>query len=144
MAQITQKEAGKSDPQTYAIIGTAMEVHRELEPGFLEPVYQEAMELELGDRQIPSQSQVELSIRFKKRTLKTRYKPDFICFGDVIVELKALKSLSDIERAQVINYLKAAGKRRALLINFGAKQLEFERFVFGPVESTSATEPPSV
>ena len=144
MTQITQKQAENSDPQTYAIIGAAMEVHRELGPGFLEPVYQEAMELELGDRQIPNQREVELNIRFKKRTLKTKYKADFICFGDIIVELKALKSLTDIERAQVINYLKATGIRRALLINFGAKQLEFERFVFGPPNSDSTTASPSV
>jgi GxxExxY protein len=144
MTQITQNDAGKSDPQTYAIIGAAMEVHRELGPGFLEAVYQEAMEFELADRQIVNRPQVELAIRFKQRTLKTKYKPDFICFGDVIVEIKALKALTDIERAQVINYLKATGIHRALLINFGAKQLEFERFVFGPPNSRSTTSPPSV
>jgi GxxExxY protein len=144
MSQITQKETGKSDPQTYSIIGAAMEVHRELGPGFLEAVYQEAMEFELADRQIANQPQVELNIRFKARQLKTKYKPDFVCFGDVIVEIKALKGLTDIERAQVINYLKATGSRRALLMNFGAKQLEFERFVFGPPDPDSTTSPPSV
>jgi GxxExxY protein len=117
------------DPQTYAIIGAAMEVHRELGCGFLEAVYHDAMEIEFIDRGLPYEREVDLPIYYKGRLLPSRYRADFVCFGNVIVELKAIKTLGDIERAQCLNYLKSTGFHRALLINFGAISLEYERFV---------------
>ena len=119
------------DPRTYAIIGAAMEVHRQLGCGFLEPVYQEAMELELAARSIPFQRQVELSINYKGQLLRNTYRADFVCFETVIVELKALCQIGGIEDAQVLNYLKATGLRIGLLLNFGAKSLQYKRLVLG-------------
>jgi GxxExxY protein len=125
-------QASERDPQTYAIIGAAMEVHRELGSGFLEPVYQKAMEVELADRQLPAQPQAEIVVLYKGRPLPdVAYRPDFICFGDIIVELKALPAITGVERAQLLNYLKATGFRRGLLNNFGSESLQFERMVYG-------------
>jgi GxxExxY protein len=121
--------AEQKDPQTYAIIGAAMEVHRELKQGFLEPVYQEALAKELSLRFIPFEREVELTVFYKGEPLACGYRVDFICYEDVIVEVKALKALGSNEEAQVINYLKATGKQRALLINFGAFSLDYKRIV---------------
>jgi GxxExxY protein len=117
------------DPQTYAIIGAAMEVHRVLGCGFLEPVYQEALAKEFLLRGIPFRREVELPITYKGNLLAVKYKPDFICYDAVIVELKALDRLSGKEKAQVINYLKATGTERGLLLNFGTVRLEYERLI---------------
>jgi GxxExxY protein len=117
------------DPQTYAIIGAAMEVHREVGRGFLESAYCEGMELEMVDRAFAPQ--VSLEIRYKGRVLRCKYRADFICFGNVIVEIKALGQITGVERAQLINYLKATGFRVGLILNFGADSLQFERVVFG-------------
>jgi len=114
---------------TGKIIGAAMEVHRTLGCGFLEAVYQEALELELELQGIPFVRQQELDISYKGRILKQKYKPDIIVDGKVIVEIKALERLTSLEEAQVLNYLKAKGCRVALLINFGAKSLEWKRCV---------------
>src|SRR2546421_921817 len=123
-------ETEKRDGQTFAILGAAMEVHRCLGPGFLEAVYQEALEMELSARGVPFEREVTLTIRFKGRPLNCSYRADFLCYGEFIAELKALDRLTGIEKAQVLNYLKATGLHRALLLNFGAKSLEFERLVF--------------
>jgi GxxExxY protein len=117
------------DPQTYAIIGAAFEVHRVLGCGFLENVYQEALARELLRRGIPFRREVELPIDYKGERLDATYKSDFICYDNVIVELKALDRLGGKEKAQVINYLKASGHGRGLLLNFGSTRLENERFV---------------
>lgn len=117
------------DPRTYAIIGAAMEVHRELGPGFLEAVYQEALAIELSVRGIPFQREVELPIAYKGKTLQTAYRADFICYDEVVIELKSIKQLGVIEEAQLLNYLKATGYQVGLLINFGAASLETRRFV---------------
>jgi GxxExxY protein len=119
----------ESDPRTYAIIGAAIEVHRQLGCGFLEPVYQEALALELTQRCIPFDAQHKYTIEYKGKILESYYKPDFICFESVVVELKALSRLSSIEESQLINYLKVSGHEIGLLLNFGARSLEKRRFV---------------
>jgi GxxExxY protein len=116
------------DPKTFAIIGAAMEVHGILGPGLLEAVYEEAMGLELTDRDVAFELQVPLEIRYKHHRLTQTYRADLVCYGDVLVELKAVKKLTDIERAQIINYLKITGMKTGLLLNFGAPSLEYERF----------------
>jgi GxxExxY protein len=126
---ILDAAASARDPQTYRIIGAAMAIHAELGCGFLEAVYQEAMAIELTERGIGFKPKVPLAVHYKGRELTCHYQADFICFDEIIVEIKALAQITGIERAQVINYLKATGLRRALLINFGAASLEFERIV---------------
>lgn len=116
------------DPQTYAIIGSAMEVHKHLGTGFLEAVYQEALMMEFTQRGIPFIREVELPIFYKTKPLAARYRTDFICFSSIIVELKALTHLGGVEEAQLINYLKATGLERGLLLNFGSRSLEYKRF----------------
>jgi len=117
------------DPQTYAIIGAAMEVHRYLGHGFLEPVYQDAFAKELAARQIPYAREIELRIAYKGEFLACFYKAAFVCYEEIVVELKALAKLTTVEYAQVVNYLKATGFQRGLLINFGAPSLEYKRFI---------------
>ena len=118
------------DERTYKIIGAAIEVHRELGCGFLEAVYQEALEKEFAIQSIPSKSQPIVEIKYKGEPLEKKYQPDFICYDEVILEIKAISSLSGIEEAQLINYLKATGMKVGLLLNFGAKSLEHKRFVY--------------
>ena len=118
------------DKKTFAIIGAAMEVHKELGSGFLEAVYQEAMEKELAYHEIPCKSKPPVRIKYKGEPLKKKYEPDFICYDKVIVEIKAMDKLSGNEHAQIINYLKASELKVGLLINFGAKSLEHKRFVY--------------
>lgn len=129
MAQIDADQNNR-DPQTYPIIGAAMAVHMELGNGFLEAVYQEALEREFRFNSIPCEREKELPVFYRGEPLNTFYKADFVCYGTVIVELKALKQLTGTEEAQVINYLKASGMHKALLINFGASRLEYKRLVF--------------
>jgi GxxExxY protein len=117
------------DEKTYKVIGCGMEVHKELGCGFLEPVYQEALKRELATQQIPFKSQPTIEISYKGKPLNKSYQPDFICYGKIIVEIKAISSLSGTEKAQLINYLKATGLKIGLLINFGAKSLEYKRIV---------------
>ncbi len=116
--------------EVYAIMGAAFDVHNELGAGFLEAVYQEAMETELSARGIPFVSQHPIGIKYKEQTLESRYYADLLCYGSIIVELKALSRLSSIEDAQVLNYLKATGIRLGLLVNFGKHpKLEWKRLV---------------
>jgi len=119
----------EADPRTYSIIGAAIEVHQQLGCGFLEPVYQEALAIELANRTIPFQREPKFLIGYKGLILEANYRPDFVCFDEVIVELKALGRLSSIEESQVINYLKVTGYHTGLLLNFGNRSLEKRRFV---------------
>jgi len=119
-----------TDQRTYQIIGAAMEVHKELGSGFLEAVYQEALEKEFTYQEIPYKSQPPVRIEYKGKPLKKKYEPDFICYDDIIVEIKAMDKLSGVEHAQIINYLKATRLKVGLLINFGSKSLEHKRFVY--------------
>src|SRR5215467_13365838 len=95
----------KTDPRTYAIIGAAMEVHKQLGSGFLEAVYQESLAIEFTNRNIPFRREVRLPIHYKGELLATSYCVDLICFESIIVELKALGRMSGTEESQVINYL---------------------------------------
>ena len=119
----------KRDEQTFAVIGAAMTVHRELGPGFLESAYGDALEMEFEDRNIPYEREKLINIFYKDRPLKTYYKADFICFGSLIVELKTVDAIADIHKAQLIHYLKATRINKGLLINFKSKSLQYERFV---------------
>ena len=122
------------DPQTYAIIGAAMAVHSELGPGFLEAVYQEALEIELQSRNIVFVSQPAISIQYKGQPLQSAYRADLLCFDRVIVEIKAINSTIDVHEAQLINYLKATGKTVGLLLNFGTPSLAYKRLVYNHVD----------
>jgi GxxExxY protein len=117
------------DPRTYAIIGAGFEVHKTLGGGFLEAVYGDALAAEFLERQIPFQRELELPILYKGRRLPTVYRADFVCYGNLILEIKAISRLSSIEEAQIINYLKATGLEIGLLLNFGPKSLEHRRFI---------------
>lgn len=115
--------------ESYKIIGACMEVHQELGCGFLEAVYQEALEKELQLCNVPYKREYELDIYYKGDLLKKKYYADFICFDKIIVELKALSKISNEHDAQVLNYLKASDYRLGLLINFGEQSLKFKRLV---------------
>lgn len=124
------KYTPESDPQTHAIIGACMEVHRILGFGFSETVYQEAAAREFALRGIPYVREPGLEVVYKGERLDTVFRADFLCFDEIVVEFKALAKLGDNDMAQVLNELKASKKRRGLLINFGARRLEFKRVVW--------------
>lgn len=116
--------------ESFRIVGACFEVYNDKGSGFHEPVYQECLEIELALQGVPFKAQGELDLSYKGRRLKQVYKPDFVCFDKIIVELKAVSALNDEHRAQVHNYLKAAGMKLGLLINFGHHpKLEYERIV---------------
>jgi len=107
------------EEESYAINGACMEVYRTLGCGFLEPVYQECLAIEFTERGIPFVAQQSLMLAYRGSILKQQYKPDFVCYGKIIVELKAVSQLTNEHRRQVTNYLKATGYQLGLLYNFG-------------------------
>ena len=116
--------------ETHALLGACFAVYKDKGCGFLEAVFQECLELELSDRNIPFKIQPPLRLEYKGRVLKQSYQPDFVCFDRVILEIKAVSKLADEHRAHVHNYLKATGLRIGLLVNFGHYPLvEHERIV---------------
>ena len=115
--------------ETYNIVGAAMEVHRTLGSGFLESVYQEALELELKVRKILYVAQSEIVISYKNQLLSKAFIADLYCYDAIIVELKAVSVILSVHEAQLINYLKASKCKLGLLINFGADSLEYKRFL---------------
>jgi len=119
----------KQDSETYAVIGAAMEVHRELGGGFLEVVYQDALAVEMASLKIPFQREKLLHVRYKGGVLPSFYKADFICFASVLVECKAIGQIGKPEIAQTLNYLKVTGMDRALIINFAPPSLEYRRLL---------------
>jgi len=134
--QISQMDAdsGDGDEQTYALIGAAMAVHRELGHGFLEAVYQAALEREFILQDVPFERELRLPVFYRGECI-AEYQADFVCYGKVIVELKALQKLTGVEEAQVINYLKATGFHRGLIFNFGTPSLQYKRLVFNQRKS---------
>ena len=114
--------------ESYKIVGAAIQVYNTLGPGFLEAVYQEAFEIELQKQGIPFEREKELKITYDGIELKQTYKADFVCYDNIIVELKAVSELDDAHRSQVYNYLHATGNKLGLLLNFGSfSKLEQER-----------------
>ncbi len=122
MAEIIYKQ------ESFAIVGSCFAVYNEKGCGFLEPVYQECLQIEFELQRIPAISKPSLTLAYKGRTLQQTYQPDFVCFGKIIVELKAVSKLADEHRAQLLNYLHATGFELGLLVNFGHHpRLEHER-----------------
>lgn len=118
------------EEETYRLRGAIFEVYKEKGCGFLEAVYQECLEIELGVQNVPFVAQPKLELDYRGQKLKSTYEPDLICFGQIIVELKAVSALADEHRAQIHNYLKATGHRVGLLVNFGHHpKVEIERII---------------
>ncbi len=116
--------------ESYKVIGACFEVYNTMGCGFLEGVYQECLGIEFFNQTIPFKAQVPLELVYKEKPLQQKYIPDFICFEEIIVEIKALKELCDEHRSQVHNYLKATGYKLGLLVNFGQyPKLQYERVV---------------
>ena len=116
--------------ESYKVVGAAFKVYNALAHGFLEAVYQEALEIEFQRQGIPYEREKELKIKYEGVELKQTYRADFVCFGKIIVELKAVNALDDAHRSQVYNYLHATGYKLGLLLNFGnSDELEKERIV---------------
>jgi GxxExxY protein len=119
--------------ESFKIIGACFEVYNKMGRGFLEAVYQECLSMEFSDQGISFVDQPHLKLKYKTRPLRQAYQPDFLCYDEIVLELKAVDHLADEHRAQTINYLKATGKRLAILVNFGHyPKLEYERFVQEP------------
>jgi GxxExxY protein len=122
-------DTDERDAESYAILGAAMEVHSVLGHGFLEAVYHAALAIEFSTRSIPFVREAPFAIDYKGVALGVGYRADFLCYDAIIVELKAQAALTMNDQGQALNYLKASGRRRALLVNFGASRLEYKRLV---------------
>ena len=116
--------------ECYEIVGAAMDVYFTMGLGFLEPVYQEALAIEFTRRKIPFEREKKLDLYYKGTKLNKTYSPDFVCFEDIVVELKVLPRITGIEVSQLINYLKVMRKRLGIIANFGSERtLEWKRYV---------------
>src|SRR6185436_1924363 len=116
--------------ESYKVIGACFEAYKNRGVGFTEPVYQECLQIEFDLQQIPFVAQPELQLAYKGRSMTQTFKPDFVCYGKIIVELKALEKLNDAHRSQSLNYLHATEFELALLVNFGGfPRVEYERIV---------------
>ena len=120
------------DPRTFAIIGAAYEVHRVLGAGFLELFYKDALAIEFTLRDIPFHAEAPCSIEYKGRPLRSEYRIDFVCFEQIVLEIKARSMTGPADHAQVINYLASSKLRCGLLLNFGTPKLEHKRFIWEP------------
>ncbi len=116
--------------ESYKIVGACFNVYNEKGCGFTEPVYQECLEIELQYQEIPFDAQKKLKLAYRGRELKQTFKPDFICYGKIVMEIKAVANLIDKHRAQLLNYLNATEMKLGLLVNFGHyPKLEYERLI---------------
>jgi GxxExxY protein len=120
-----------------------MEVHQHLGCGFLEAVYQEALAKEFELRGIPFRREVALPVSYKGHKLECSYRADFICFDEVVVEIKALARLTPLEQSQLLNYLKVTGLEIGLVLNFGSSSLEYRRFINSAQSAKSVDSPAS-
>ncbi len=114
--------------ESYKIIGCCFEVYNDLGPGFLEAVYQEALSIEFSKQGIPFIEQAEMNVFYKGIELKKKYYPDFLCFDEIILEIKAMETFSPTDESQLLNYLKGTKKPLGLLVNFGGEKLQYKRF----------------
>ena len=114
------------DKELYAIIGAAMEVQNEMGDGFLELVYHDALNIELGLRGIPFETEKPIAINYKGKPLERTYKADLVCYDQIVVELKSVEKLKAEHTAQLLNYLKATGMPMGILINFGERPLRYK------------------
>ena len=117
------------EDESYKIIGTFYEVYNNLGMGFLESVYQAALTSEFEEQHIPFKEQWGIEVFYKNKKLDKKFFADYICYGDIIIEIKAVERIAPQHEAQLINYLKATNKPLGFLVNFGGKKLDFRRFV---------------
>ena len=137
MAQLIYSE------ESYALIGSCFEVYKRMGCGFLEAVYQECLEIELKYQSIPFTPQREFELEYRNKRLNNTFKPDFVCYDKIIIEIKAVSCLADEHRKQILNYLNASKMQLGFLINFGhSPKLEYERFILtgSPTEHTEDTK----
>jgi GxxExxY protein len=118
-----------SDSQTFRIIGAALEVHRKLHRGLFEGFYCDALAIEFRLRDIPFEAECAIQLEYKGQPLRRPHHMDFVCFGDVVVEVKAVSGLTPADDAQLLNYLAMSRIKRGLLLNFGGKSLEHKRMI---------------
>lgn len=114
--------------ESYQIIGAALSVHDFFGCGFSEKVYQDALEVEFKKLNIPYVREMPFKVNYKGVTLNTEFIPDFVCYNEIVVELKAVKSVEDIFKSQAINYGRVGGFKLSILLNFGQRELEKEFF----------------
>ena len=126
---VAKEESYLLADESFKIIGCCMEVHKHLGCGFKEAVYQEALEIEFIENALLFEREKKLKIFYKGRLLKKKYYPDFVCFDKIVLELKAVKELTDIHKSQIFNYLKASEFKLGLLINFGTTTIQIKRFI---------------